>query len=232
MNHIIKNRLSQLADPKYLEFQSGLLPGVDGIIGVRLPHLRKLAKEISKGDWRQYLKEATDDSFEEIMLQGMVIGLGPADIEEVLFHTRNFVPKISNWAVCDSFCGGLKIVRKHQTQVLEFLRPYFTSDREFDIRFAAVMLLCHYIDDRHIDEVLSLLGDMGHEGYYAKMAVAWTLSMCFIGYPEKTMALLKNNHLDHFTYNNTLQKIMESLRVDGETKSILRLMKRKPGEAV
>ena len=49
-------------------------PGTSNILGVRLPILRKLAKKIIRGDWRAYLASAQDQSFEEIMLQGMVIG--------------------------------------------------------------------------------------------------------------------------------------------------------------
>lgn len=112
MNYkMIKERLLELAEDGYREFSASLTPGKDNILGVRLPALRKLAKEIAKGDFRQYLKEAKDDTFEEVMLQGMVIGACKADIEEVLHLTANFIPKIDNWAVCDSFCSSLKITK-------------------------------------------------------------------------------------------------------------------------
>ena len=41
------------------------------------------------------------------------------------------------------------------------------------------------------------------------------------------MAYLKDNRLDDWTYNKAIQKITESYRVDKETKTILRGMKRK-----
>lgn len=40
------------------------------------------------------------------------------------------------------------------------------------------------------------------------------------------MNYLKQNTLDDFTYNKTLQKITESYRVDAETKTLIRQMKR------
>jgi hypothetical protein len=75
--------------------------------------------------------------------------------------------------------------------------------------------------------VLALLDAVKHEGYYVKMAAAWAISICFVKYPEKTMAYLKKNNLDDFTFNKALQKIAESLQVDKEMKAIIRSMKRK-----
>lgn len=62
------------AEPKFQRFTSGLIPGTDPIIGVRIPKLRTLAKKIAKEDWRGYLEHAACDTYEEIMLQGLVLG--------------------------------------------------------------------------------------------------------------------------------------------------------------
>lgn len=196
-------------------------------MGVRLPLLRKLAKRISKGDWKKYLKTAECEYYEEIMLHGMVIGSIKADIEDVLGHAANFIPKIDNWAVCDSFCGGLKITNNNKERVWEFIQNYLHSNEEFEIRFAVVMILDYYIDKDHLDQVLHILDEVRHDGYYVKMAVAWAVSICFVKFPEKTMEYLKDNNLDDFSYNKSRQKITESLRVDKETKQIIRSMKRK-----
>ena len=45
---IIKNELKSLADEKYKEFHSNLCPGVDNIMGIRVPILRNYAKELLK----------------------------------------------------------------------------------------------------------------------------------------------------------------------------------------
>ncbi|CQR71866.1 DNA alkylation repair enzyme [Sporomusa ovata DSM 2662] len=226
MEQTIRARLLALVDEEYRQFHSKLLPDADNILGVRLPHLRELAKELARGDWRSYLQAARADYNEEIMLQGLVIGYAKADIEEILRHTAAFVPKINNWGVCDSFCNSLKITKKYRAQVWEFLQPYLRSQEEFELRFGIVMLLSFYIEDEYIEQVLLRLDDAKHEGYYVKMAVAWAISLCYINYPEQTMAYLKQNTLDDFTYNKALQKITESLRVDTATKSLIRGMKR------
>lgn len=229
MTATVKEKLQSLADEKYRAFISGLLPNVDNIMGVRLPALRKVAREIAGGDWRGFLEEnpAYSESLEEIMLQGMVLGCVKADIEELLRYVAGFVPKIDNWSVCDSFCMGLKIVKRHKDRVWDFLQPYFISREEFELRFGIVMLLSYYIDDRYIGHVLAILDSIKHEGYYVKMAVAWTISVCFVKQPEPTMKFLQSNTLDDFTYNKALQKITESYRVDAETKAVIRSMKRK-----
>ncbi len=96
-----------------------------------------------------------------------------------------------------------------------------------EIRFGVVMAMAHYIDEEYIDNVLQWMDRISHEGYYVKMAVAWALSVCYVKFPQKTMNYLKENHLDDFTYNKALQKIIESYRVSTEDKEIIRSMKRK-----
>lgn len=223
----VREQIFELADAEYREFHMKLCPGTANIIGVRIPALRKLAKQIAKGNWREYIKDAKDEYYEEIMLQGMMLGNIKTDIEEILKYVTEFVPKIDNWAVCDIFCSGLKITASNMERVWEYIQKYLDSDREFELRFAVVMMLSFYTQEDYIDKVLYLMNEIKHEGYYVKMAVAWLISICYVKFPEKTMNYLKNNSLDDFTYNKALQKIIESLRVDKATKDVIRSMKRK-----
>lgn len=108
----------------------------------------------------------------------------------------------------------------------DFLQPCLESSGEFIVRFAVVMLLDYFITGEYIDRIYPVLDRIKHQGYYVKMAVAWAVSMCYVQFPEKTMAYLRNNTLDDFTYNKSLQKITESLCVDSETKKTIRAMKR------
>lgn len=226
-NKTIKQQLLELAEPDYQKFASALVPNVSGMLGVRLPLLRKLAKDIAKGDWRSYLAATDSEYFEEIMLQGMVIGSAKVDLQEMLTYVELFVPKIDSWSICDSFCAGLKFTNRHKEQVWQFLQPYLKSNKEFELRFGIVMLLDFYIVEEYIERVLGLFDEVKHEGYYVKMALAWAISICYIKFPELTMDYLQQSQLDDFTYNKTLQKIIESRRVDQEAKELMRKMKRK-----
>ena len=225
-NEQIRKQLFELQDKKYKEFHSTLCPNTDNIIGVRVPELRKLAQNIVKEDIHTYLKKAKNDYYEEIMLQGMVIGYAKINIEQITNYLTSFIPKINNWAVCDVTVAGLKTTKKHKKEMWKFLKPYINSQKEFELRFAIVMLLDFYITEEYIDEVLRILNKVKHEGYYVKMAVAWAISVAFVKFPLKTMKFLKNNELDDFTYNKALQKIIESYRVDENTKREIRKMKR------
>lgn len=222
----VRKKIFELADEKYKEFHSKLCPNTSNIVGVRVPILRNYAKELAKGDFRTYLKNAKNDYYEEIMLQGMVIGLAKMDIEERLKYIEGFVPKIDNWAICDVFCTGLKFVNKNKEQVWKFLRKYTKSKEEFELRFLIVIMLDFYITEEYINKVIALLDSIKHTGYYVKMAISWTISVAYVKYPKITMEYLKNNTLDDFTYNKALQKILESYRVSDEDKKIIKGMKK------
>lgn len=225
----VREQLFALQDQKYQQFASSLIPNIDAqtIIGVRVPLLRQIAKEIAKTDPLSYLQTTEDPYFEEVLLQGMVIGYMKASPQEKLPHIAQFIEKIDNWSVCDSFCSGLKFTKSNQALVWDFIQPYFQSTKAYDIRFAVVMLLNYYVDEHYIKQTLQLLDQVSHEDYYVKMAVAWAVSACYIKMPDATMPYLQNNQLDVFTYNKALQKITESLRIDADTKNMIRAMRRK-----
>jgi 3-methyladenine DNA glycosylase AlkD len=227
MKNAIRKQLFESMDTEYQKFASSLLPNVDNVLGVRLPELRKIAKQIGKEDWRTYLETAEDEYFEETMLQGMVIGYADTKVEDRLYYVAAFVPKINNWSVCDSFCSSLKFTKNNKERVWEFIQPYLFSEKEYEVRFGVVMLLNFYVEDDYVESVLNLLDRVNHEGFYAKMATAWAVSICYIKFPDSTGEFLKNNTLDDFTHNKSLQKITESTRVSKETKMSIREMKRR-----
>lgn len=225
-NEEIREKLFKSADEKYKNFHGGLCPGTNNIIGVRVPILRKMAKEIAKEDYKTYLENAESEYYEEIMLQGMVIGLAKIDIKKLQKYLKTFIPKIDNWAICDVTISTLKLTNKYKEEMWKFMQKYTKSNKEFEVRFAVVMMLSYYIEENYIEQVLEILNNIKHEGYYVKMSVAWAISIAFIKFPKETWKLIKNNKLDDFTYNKSLQKIIESYRVDGETKQKIRNMKR------
>lgn len=225
----IRRALEELAEPEFQKFASSLIPNIpaETVLGVRLPKLRKMAAKIAKGDWRAYLAQARDDSYEEVMLQGMVIGKVQAPLPEAMDCIRDFLPKIDNWSTCDSFCAGLKLAKTYPEEIWSFLQPYFQAKEEYSIRFATVMLLNYYVKESYKEEAMKLLEGIRHESYYVKMAVAWAISIYYIRFPESTRAFLKSSSLDDSTYQKTLQKILESRAVKvGEKEKIRRMKKR------
>lgn len=224
----LRERIEALAEPEFQKFSSSLIPGVNRLLGVRLPVLRNLAREEAQGNWRELLENPPADPYaEEVMLDGMLIALARMEPEERLEHVARFVPRMDNWAVCDTFCCGLKFSKKHPALVWEFIQPHLNSSRVYDVRFAVVMLLAHFITEDYVKRVLPLLDGVRHGDYYVNMAVAWAVSVCYVKFPALTLEYLRNSTLSDFTYNKALQKIIESLRVSREDKELMRSMKRK-----
>jgi 3-methyladenine DNA glycosylase AlkD len=155
----------------------------------------------------------------------MVIGKCKADIDEVLTLTAGFIPKIDNWSVCDSFCSGLKVAKQYRERFLDFIDLYLKSDKEYEIRFGVVMLLNYYVFPEYREKAFAYFNQIKSKDYYAKMAVAWAISVYYVKFPKQTMVYLRNNELDDTTYQKALQKITESLRVGEESKKIIRSMK-------
>ncbi|MDE6374757.1 MAG: DNA alkylation repair protein [Alistipes sp.] len=226
MNPTLREQLFELADPRYRDFNASLTPGAGRMIGVRLPQLRSIAREIARGDWREWLEEAEEEYFEERMLQGLVIGYAKCPPDEKLRLTERFIPKIDNWAVCDCCCWRLKSAERDP--MWRFILPRFRSSGEFEVRFAVVMALSNFIDEEHIELLLELLGSVRHEGYYVRMGVAWAISVCYVKFPRRTHAWLEAGcPLEDWTYNKALQKILESYRVSDDDKAVIRTMKRR-----
>ena len=225
MNNI-REQLFKKQDLKYKEFHSSLCPNVDKIIGVRIPQLRIMAKEIAKSDYKDFLENAQDEYYEELVLQGLVIGYAKISIEETFEYLKKFVPKINSWAVCDTTCSNLKITKKYMQEMWEFLEQYINSDKEYEIRFALVMYLNYYLTDEYIDEILQKIDKIENKEYYVQMAIAWVVSFAYIKQKEKTEIYLQKNNLDKFTLNKSIQKICESYRVSDEDKQKLRKLKK------
>lgn len=227
MKQKIKEELKSLQDKKYKEFHSKLCPGTNNIIGIRIPVLRKYAKTLLKeNDFKLLINNIDDEYYEEIMLQGMLIGLVKSDFYEIKPYIENFIPKIDNWAICDTFCAGLKIAKKYKKEMWNLINKYIVVNKEFYIRFAVVMILDYYIEEEYIEADLEIFNNIKSDKYYVQMAVAWAISICFIKYYDKTIEYMKTANLDKFTYNKAIQKAIESYRITKEQKEILKKMKR------
>lgn len=220
----IDDFLREHAEPAYAAFSMSLMQDATvRVVGVRLPLLRRFAREVVKKNlWRDLWKEDSDSVFEVILLKGLVMAGARMPDEERWDYVERYVRQITNWSLCDSVCTSLRFVRKNPEESWMRLAPYWQSEEEFRQRFGVVMLLGHYILPEYIDRVLEVLAGVRPAGYYARMAVAWALSVCFVGFPEKVYALLQSAAFDPEVRSMTLRKIMESQRVSLPWKTRIR----------
>lgn len=238
----IREDLLSMAEPQYRKFSAKLLPEGENLLGVRLPRLRKMAKQIWKRYGRMYLdttlmSDPDEEYMEEILLQGMVIGNLKAEndiqLAEILGYIERYVPKMQNWSTCDSFCAGLKITKQYPAQMWDFLQEYLAAGQEFAIRFGIVMIINYYINEEYFDLLFPIFNTIGgrNHTYYVEMGLAWAISICYVKNPVATGRYLQDMRgkpevLDDFTYHKALQKIVESHCVSAEVKSMIRGMKR------
>lgn len=236
-------RMKELADPGYREFHRKLLPGVEGIMGVRMPGLRALSGELLRDDWQAYIRQVAlawrlkgqgeeGVYYDEIILWALSICGGCKTWDTARSYVEGFIPAINNWASCDLFCTSLKLTSRYKEEIWDFIQHYLRSESEYYLRFGVVMLLSHFSEESYVNRGLEAMDKINHEGYYVKMAVAWAVSVYFVTCQKLTMAYLRNNHLDDWTYNKALQKITESRRVDEDTKRVIRTMKRSKSKKI
>jgi len=223
-NEAIKKHLRELKEEGYKKFSATLIPGCGNMLGIRLPLLKKMAKELAKGEWREYLANACDDYFEETMLQGFTLGFVKADIEELLPYVKAFIPKINNWSLCDSFCAGFKLAAKEQAKMWDFLLSY-RDGSEFEQRVVAVMLMDHFLTEEYVERVIEVLVSLDNPGYYIRMAVAWAIATAYAKFPDKVRPVIEERKLEQWTHNKAIQKMIESYRVSEEDKTYLKPLK-------
>lgn len=223
----LREELFLLQDVQYRDFTLPLIPGVRRFIGVRLPVLRHLAKEFLKGDTdsllENFLKTSRDSMLymDEIMLWGMVVSGLKGNVEEKQRRVVEFLPMIDNWSVCDSFCWHLS--EKEREPFWTFIQPYFFSEKPYFVRFAVVMALRNFMDMEHLHVVLERLEKIHLEDYYVKMSIAWAVSVAYVAHPIQVEQWLTHDcPLEEWTFNRSIQKICESLRVDESSKRRLR----------
>lgn len=226
MKEEIRNELFSLQDLEYKKFHSNLCPNIDNIIGVRVPEIKKIAKRIVKETKIKYLEVVDNKYYEETMIEGLVIAYSKISLSEKINYLKIFVPKIDNWAICDSVSASLKLKQTEMNEFWKYIITYQNSDKEFELRFMIVVMMDYFIDTK-FDEIIKIIDKIKVDYYYTNVAIAWLISFMYISDKTKTISYLKKNNLSNFIHNKAIQKIRESNRVSKEDKEMLNNLKRK-----
>lgn len=221
----IEQKLRCFEDKKYKQFNAPLIPTVspDSQIGVRIPDIRKIAKEL-KGteEAEKFLHDLPHRYFEENNLHGYLIE-AINDFDKALEETEKFLPYIDNWATCDTITP--KVFKKNLPALYERIKIWLTSEETYTIRFGVNMLMKFFLDENFTDEVLLLVAEIKSDEYYVNMARAWFFATATAKQKRKTLPYIKKKKLDKWTHNKTIQKCTESYRISTEDKKLLKEMK-------
>ena len=221
-----RTKLISIADDDYREFVTRGIPCERPILGVRIPEIRKLVKEVPLEDFDGFLQE-TPVALEEVLARGFLIARLP--YEEMLKCFDSQIKFLDNWCTVDTFVASLRKTIKHHE--LDFLdrkvEPLLKSRNEFAIRAGLVCLLDFYVDSDHLFLIFDRLEYLKeHDEYYVKMALAWLLAECFIKYPDETFVYLQRSNLPKWTFNKAISKICDSRRIAPETKTKLKQLRK------
>ena len=222
----IAEKLFKMQDIQYRDFTSKLIPNIslDGMIGVRLPAIKKLAKELYKsGEYIDFVNQIPHTYFEEYHLHSYIIS-EIKDIDDFVDEVERLLPYIDNWSVCDSLRP--KSFAKNKEKALAFIKKWLKSEHIYTQRFAIEMLMVHYLNEDFKSEYLDLVCTAEGEDYYLKMMVAWYFATALAKQYEATVPYIENRLIkDKWTHNKAIQKAMESYRVSNDKKEHLKSLK-------
>ena len=224
-NKTFRAELLNLCDKKYREFSKKIGIGKLEPVGIKVPKLKELAKDLSKSNWQDFFECEENWCVEIIMLKGLVLGYAKLDIDSFLTYLHRFFDMVESWAETDISAANFKIINKNKQKVFDEILPYLFCEKEYKARLAIIILLDYFLTDDWIDTVLELLPQIKQGEYYVDMAIAWTLSVCFVKYRDKTIKLLDKKVFTKFVQNKAVQKCRESFRVSVEDKQMLQKYK-------
>jgi len=219
---IFINYLFSIKEEKYKLFQQNIISNKN-IIGIRTDKLKKIAKDISKGNYKEFLSIIENNYYEENILYGLIL-TNINDINTLIPYLDKYILIIDNWASCDLTISNLKIVKENKEIFYKYILDNINNDYSYARRFSYVLLLNYYTEEKYLDTIFNLC-NIENNDYYVNMAISWLISICYIKYKEKTLEYLKNNKLNKFTYNKSIQKIIESKQVNKKEKEVLKNMK-------
>lgn len=223
----IQKRLFEMQDPGYQVFQSKLMPTVDSerVIGVRMPQLRKYAKELAKTpETEVFLSRLPHQYYEENNLHAMLL-MSLKSYEECVEKVKEFLPFVDNWATCDLLRPA--VFKRHLPELAGEVNKWLQSEHTYTVRFGIGMLLSYYLDDAFEQKYLDWAAKIRSQEYYINMMTAWYFATALAKKYEKTLPYLTEQRLDIWTHNKTIQKAIESYRITPEQKEFLRGLRRR-----
>lgn len=225
----IRRKLFEMGDEKLKAFSSKLTPGEENIIGVSVPKVKQLAKEIVKGDYKTFLIDPYTNYHEERLLYGLVLGYIKTDITSLVNYLNIWLNYVDNWAVCDCSVANLKCFKKAENRKVVFdylVTKLNAKDNPYIIRFVIVALFDYFIDEQYLDRVVKIYSEIKSDHYYINMALAWGISVICIKNYAIGIELISSNSLNLWVRNKAIQKSIESFRLTDIQKQKLKLLKR------
>lgn len=222
----ITKKLLSLKEEAYGDFQAKIVPNIERerIIGIRIPVLRQLAKELKgQPEVKEFFNMLPHKYYEENILHIILIE-DIMDYEECMEEIEKFLPYMDCWAVTDDKIP--KVLSKHREELIKSVYRWIQSKETYTCRYGLHMLMSQYLDGDFKPEYLEIAASVRSEEYYVNMMNAWYFATALAKQWDATIPYIEKNELDIWTHNKTIQKAIESYRVTKEHKEYLRTLKR------
>lgn len=220
-------RLRELQDEGYRDFSLRLLPGTpkEKLIGVRIPRIRELARELEKKDPRSaeiFVEDLPHTYHEGNLLHGFLIG-ELKDPEELFCRLEEFLPYMDNRAVTDSFLG--RVLKPYRKTLIRRIPRWPESEHPYTVRFGIKMLQDHFLDEEFKEEYLTAVAGIRREEYYIRMMIARYFSTAPAKQYDAAIRIFEERKLETRTHNKGIQKARESRRIPEERKEYLKSLR-------
>jgi len=224
----IREELVRLSEPEYRAFMAPLLPGIepDTVLGVRTPALKQLAKQLSGTEAAaEFMHRLPHEYFDENQLHAFLLGT-IRDFDVCIDAAETFLPFVDNWATCDQLSP--KVFGRRPELLLPYVRNWLESGRTYTVRFGTGMLMRYFLDSRFDTEYpkLVLNACARHPGeYYVEMMTAWYFATALAKQYKAAVPYLEQRRLSRWVHNKTIQKAVESRRIEDKTKDYLKSLR-------
>ena len=221
----IFQRLSELSDPTYRDFHAGLIPNIspETILGVRVPTLRKLARELrGSPEAQEFMAALPHEYYDENCLHGLLIN-DIKDFGATVSALDTFLPYVDNWAVCDLISP--RSFKSRPPELAAHVHRWLESSHSYTVRFGIGVLMSFYLDEGFEPAQLEAVAERCCEEYYVNMMVAWYFATALAKQPEAALPYIENRRLSRWTHNKAIQKSIESRRIPDETKAYLKTLR-------
>ena len=218
----LQQQLFVLQDEEYRDFHSKLMPNIpkEDVIGIRVPVLRKFAKEFAKSDEKEkFLKELPHRYYEENNLHMMLL-VEMKDYDGCMQEMERFLPYINNWATCDF--PAPKCFEKHKKDVLEHIKIWIKSSQTYTVRYAIGMLMRLFLEDDFSAEYPQMVAEVSSEEYYINMMIAWYFATALAKQWDAVIPYIEQRKLSPWVHRKTIQKAVERYRITPGQKEYLK----------
>ncbi len=223
MTDIQKYLLSQ-ADEKYRAFSLPLMPTVDEktFIGVRLPVLKKYAKDLDEKSRQDFLNSLPHYYHEENVLHAFILS-NMKDYDVFISYVDKFLPYVTNWSVCDALCN--KHLNKHKDKLIKEVYKWLKSKEVYRVRYAVKCLMNYYLDENFKEEHLERVQEVKLTDYYVEMMIAWYLATGLAKNYDQFIKAMEEKKFNASIHNKAIQKAVDSYRVSEEHKTYLKTLR-------